>query len=80
MNAAILSLPLYSPDSAPKDGRVILARLVRFHKSGDLYAAMWNNSQKAWIAAIEVDGDFLNYRFKPEELHGWLPMPAYYIR
>jgi len=78
MNIAILNTPLYSPDSAPKDGRVILGRFVRFHKSYmmNLHAAAWNINQKAWMVAIEEDGDFLSYRFKPEELHGWLPMPT----
>jgi len=76
MDVAILNAPLYSPDSAPKDGHVILGQFVRFHKSCDLHPAVWNINQKAWMVAIEEDGDFLSYRFKPEELHGWLPMPT----
>ena len=77
-----LNLPagLQPPDTAPKDGTLIMADFL--HRAP--VTALWNGHEQQWVAASVnanlINGEWKDMYFENEyhehsELIGWLPLP-----
>jgi len=70
-------MKLNPPETAPKDGRTILAV---FEGGKYLHSAIWHNDSQTWtgnwVVALGLDNGFFSITPRPyKKLTGWLPMP-----